>query len=113
MDPVATGSHGNICYGFSWRKSRLLSVGQVISNDTQKQSVLLHAYRARWKGTRLAHLPIYSQSLSDGGETEEVNGNPVLAQVPYSALASQVELYTGGDMFHGNMRRLEKGGCVI
>ena len=88
-------------------RSRDLTVGKVLVNLRQEQSVTVQPYRGQWSGMKVVHLP---QFQTPNGYSDSPVPNIAKEQVRYEALVLQVELLVGGELTHGSARTLHDRG---
>ena len=90
-------------------RSRMLSIGRIISNNVYAQTVLLQPHRAVWGKVKLSYHPLYMGMREEGGKwTTEAGERPAVESVvPYQALVMQEELLAGSELRHGAATQLE------
>ena len=88
-------------------KKRELSIGKILINNKDDQTVVIQPYRGVWAGVRVQHKPQYLDR--DEGRTDEV-GPVAQDQIKYEALVLAVELLSGGELMHGYARSLSARG---
>ena len=97
--PVGTSSASGAFVAYqsvpSGPKKRELSIGKILINNKDDQTVVIQPYRGVWAGVRVQHKPQYLDR--DEGRTDEV-GSVAQDQVKYEALVLAVELLSGGEL---------------
>ena len=84
-------------------ESKKLTVGKVISNDRQAQTIMVQPHRARWKSVKIVHDPLY---MSPTGWTVTPTGKQLVATVRYEALVKAVSLLRDGELQAGHAREV-------
>ena len=87
-------------------EARLLSVGRVLVNDSQLNTVTVQPYRGCWSNLQVIHKPQYQ---TREGYLDQPQAELAKESVPYSSIRFQVELLAGGNFAYDSVTRLRKG----
>ena len=87
--------------------SKQCSIGRVLINDSENQTITVQPYEAQWSGARLAHRPLFQTPY---GQTIVPGPTEAQRSVRYEAPVLEVELLAGGELSHGSTKRLSDGG---
>jgi len=87
-------------------KSKLLSVGLILVNHPEEQTVVLQPYRAKWTHLKVIHQP---QFQTREGYSLEVTQQIAKERVPYKHIKFSVDLYRGGELTHGAVSAMGPG----
>ena len=91
-------------------ESKKLTVGKVVSNDRQAQTIIVQPHRARWKSVKIVHDPLY---VNPWGQTTALTGKQALDTVRYEALVKAVSLHKDGELQAGYSRDLLSRGWSL
>ena len=74
-------------------EAKKLTIGKVVTNDREAQTVLVQPHRARWMSVKIVHEPLFT---GPRGLTSEPTGKQALDTVRYEALVKSVSLLRDG-----------------
>lgn len=108
--PLARGDMVAYQTVFEGYRSKELTIGRVLVNDRDQQTVVVQPYEAQWSGIRVVNRLCYQTPF---GYTLVPCSAEAKETTRYGALVSQVELLTGGELTHGCARCLSDRGRVL
>ena len=84
-------------------EAKKLTIGKVVANDREAQTVLVQPHRARWMSVKIVHEPLF---VGPRGQTTLLTGKQALDTVRYEALVKSVSLLRDGEVQAGDSRDL-------
>ena len=84
-------------------EAKKLTIGKVVTNDREAQTVLVQPHRARWMSVKIVHEPLFT---GPRGLTSANTGKQALDTVRYEALVKSVSLLRDGEVQAGDSRDL-------